>query len=192
MGAFKHHDVACQKPLTDATEQAKEVSTAGPNAFHGVVMNFANAITVIITCPLAILGCMANCLMTTACGSEVLIGRPFIGVDDRIIARMGNYKRFQRGAIRPFTDPQPDMTTAPPNDPHNRRMVAGPSAVAAHLIGPVARWVSCISVFAAFLTGVLIEFVGFGHWVGQGYGRGKNALPPGCVSRAAVRASECD
>jgi hypothetical protein len=47
-------------------------------------------------------------------------------------------------------------------------------------------------VFAAFLTGVLIEFVGFGHWIGQGCGRGKNARPPVCGSRVVVRAGGCD
>jgi hypothetical protein len=47
-------------------------------------------------------------------------------------------------------------------------------------------------VFAPFLASVLIEFIGFGHWVGEWCGRGKNARPPVCVSRAAVRADVCD
>src|SRR6266545_4656886 len=120
MGTFKHHDVARQKPLTDATEQAKGVSAPGPNAFHRVVMDFANAITVIIARPLAMSRCMANCLVTTASGGEVLIGRPFIGVDDRVGARMGDHEGFQCGPISVVTDPKADMATAAPDNSDNR------------------------------------------------------------------------
>jgi hypothetical protein len=192
MGAFKHHDVACQKPLTDATEQAQEIAAPGPNAFHRVGMHFANAIIVIIARPLATSRCMANRLVPTTRRGEVLIGRPFIGVDGRIAAGMGHHQRFQRGPISPFTDPQADMTTAAPDNPDCRRTIAGPGPVAARLIGPPARWVERVGVFAAFLAGVLIQFVGFGHRVGEWRGRGKNALPPVRVSRVVVRAGGCD
>jgi hypothetical protein len=192
MGAFKHHDVARQKPLIDATEQAEEIAAPGPNAFHRVVMDFANAITVVIARPLAAPWRMANRLVTTASRGEVLIGRPFIGGDDRVAARMGDHEWFQCGSISPFTDLQPDLVRVAPDNSDNRRTITVPGPVAARLIGPVARWVAWIGVFTAFLTGVLIEFVGFGHWVGEWRGRGKNAPPPVCVSRVVVRAGGCD
>ena len=84
------------------------------------------------------------------------------------------------------------MATVAPDNSDNRRTIAGPGSVAARLVGPPAWWVEPLGVFAAFLTGVLIEFVGFGHWVGQWRGRGKNARPPVCVSRVVVRAGGCD
>ena len=192
MGAFKYHDVVRQKPLTDATEQAKEITASGPDAFHCVGMDFANAITVIIARPLATSRCMANCLVTTASGGEVLIGYPFIGVDDRVRARMGDHEGFQCGLISVFTDPEAYMASMAPDNSDNRRTITGPRPVAARLIGPTARWVERITVFAAFLTGVLIEFVGFGHGIGQWCARGKNAPPPVCVFRVVVRAGGCD
>lgn len=192
MGAFKHHDVARQKPLTDATEQAKEIAAPGPNAFHRVGMDFANAITVIIARPLAPVGCMANRLVTTASGAEVLIGRPVIGVDDRVGARMGDHERFQCGPISVLTDPEADLAAVATDNADNRGTIALPRPVAARLIGSAAWWVEHLGVFAAVLTGVLVQFVGFGHWVGHWCGRGKNAPPDANVSRVVVRAGGCD
>src|SRR5438093_3744128 len=116
MGAFKYHDVVRQKPLTDATEQAKEITASGPDAFHCVVMDCANAITVIIARPLATSRCMANRLVATASGGKVLIGRPFISVDDRVGTRMRDHEGFECGPISVVTDPQADMATAAPDN----------------------------------------------------------------------------
>src|SRR5262245_51989100 len=65
------------------------------------------------------------------------------------------------------------MTTSAPDESDNRRTITGPCPVATCLIGSVARRVEHLAVFTALLTGVLIEFVGFGHWVGERCGRGK-------------------
>ena len=192
VAAFKHRTIASEKPFTQATKQTQEIAAARPNALHRVVMDFANAITVIITRPLATVGCMANRLVTTASGGAVLRGRPFISVDDRVGARMGEHEGFQCGPISPFPNPAADLTTAAPDNTGNWGTIAGPRPVATRLIGPAPRWVERVSVFAALLTGILIAFVGFGHWVGQGCGRGKNAPPPACVSGVVVRAGGCD
>jgi hypothetical protein len=192
MGTFKHRHVARQKPLTDTTEQAHQITAPGPNAFQGVVMDFPNTVTVIIARPLAASWCMANRLVTTAAGGEVLIGRPFIGIHDRIGARMGDYKWFQRGAISPFTDLEANVATAAPDESDNRETIAGPGPVATRFVCAAAGWVEWIRVWAAFLFGVLVQFVGFGYWVGEWRGRGKNAPPQACVSRAAVPGDECD
>jgi hypothetical protein len=192
VAAFKHRNIASQKPFAQATKQTQEIAAARPNALHRVGMDFANAITVIITRPLATAWRMANCLVTTASGGEVLIGRPFISVDNRVGARMGEHEGFQCGPISPFTNLEADMATEAADNTDNWGTIAGPRPVATRLIGPPARWVEPLSVFAAFLTGVLIEFVGFGHWVGQWCGRGKNAPPQVSVSRVVVRAGGCD
>jgi hypothetical protein len=192
MGAFKHHDVARQKPLIDATEQAEEIAAARPNALHGVGVDFTNAIAVIIARPLAAPGCVTNGLVMTATRAQVLIGCPFIGVDDRVAARMGDHEWFQGGSISPFTDLQPDLVRVAPDNSDNRRTITGPGPVAARLVRPAARRIVWVGMFTTLLASVLIQFVGFGHWIGEWRGRGKNARPPVCVSRVVVRAGGCD
>jgi hypothetical protein len=105
VGALKHCDVASQKPLADATKQAKESAASCPNAFHRIIVDFTNAITVIIARPLAVPRCVADGLVTTAGGGEVLIGRPLVSVDGRIVTGMGHDQPFQCGAIRVFAEP---------------------------------------------------------------------------------------
>jgi hypothetical protein len=53
VAGFKHRDVSSQKPFADATKETHQIAAAGPNAFYRVVVDFANAITVIIARPLA-------------------------------------------------------------------------------------------------------------------------------------------
>jgi hypothetical protein len=155
-------------------------------------MDFANAITVIITRPLAPSWCMAHCLVTTVSGGEVLIGRPFISVDNRAGARMAEHEGLQCGPISSFTNLEADLATAASDDTDNWGTIASPGSVATRLIGPPAWWVEPLSVFAAFLDGVLIQFVGFGRWIGHGCDRGKNAPPGASVSRVVVRAGGYD
>jgi hypothetical protein len=90
VSALEHCGVASQIPFADTTKYAEEIAAAGPNAFHCVVVNFTNAITIIIARPLAAPGRVADRLVTTATRGEVLIGRLFI----RIGARMGEYEGF--------------------------------------------------------------------------------------------------
>jgi hypothetical protein len=190
--AFKHHNIASQKPFAQATKQAQEIAAACPNALHRVGMDFANAIAIIITRPLAPSWCMAHCLVPTASGSKVLIGRPFISVDNRIGARMAEHEGLQAVPISPLTNLEVDLTTTASDDTDNWRTIAGPGSVATRLIGSPARWVERVSVFATFLTGILIEFVGLGHGVGQWCGRGKNAPPGVRGSHVVVRAGGYD
>ena len=105
---------------------------------------------------------------------------------------MGFHKRLKRGAIAVVAEMQPDLPTAAPHDPDNRRTIAGPGSVAARLVRSAAWWVERVSVFAAFLASVLIQFIGFSHWVGEWGGRGKNARPQVSVFRAVVPRDVCD
>jgi hypothetical protein len=192
VAALKHRNIANQKPFAQTTKHAQEIAAACPNALDRVGMDFANAITIIIARPFALSWRMANGLMGSSTGGEMVIGRPFIGVDDRIITRMAEHEGLQCGSIRVFTHLEADVTTAASDDTDNWGTIALPSSVATRLIGSPARWVERVGVFAAFLTGVLIEFVGFGHWVGEWCGRGKNAPPGASVFRVVVRAGGCD
>jgi hypothetical protein len=70
VAAFKYRDVASQKPFIDATKETEEIAAAGPNAFHRVVMDFPNAITIIIARPLALSWRMANGLVGSSTGAR--------------------------------------------------------------------------------------------------------------------------
>jgi hypothetical protein len=192
VATLKHRDVSSQKPFADTTKEPQEIATARPNAFHRVIVDFANAITIIITRPFALSWRMADSPVDTTSGCELPISRPLIGVDDRIIAGVGQEQWLKRGAVAVVAEAQPDLPTATPHNPDNRWAITSPGSVTTRLVGPATWRISHISVFAPFLASVLIEFIGFGHWVGEWCGRGKNARPPVCVSRAAVRADVCD
>ena len=79
---------------------------------------------------------------------------------------MGNDKRFQCGSISLFRHPKADTASVAPDYSHNRRAITRPRAMATRLVGSPARWIKRVAVFATFLTGILIQFVGLGHWVG--------------------------
>src|SRR5262245_49281565 len=192
MDALKHRDVPVQKPFADATKQTHEIAASRPNAFHGVVVDFANAITVIITRPFALSWRMADGPVGAASSSQMSIGRPFISVDDRIRAGMGHEQWFECGTVTVVADAQPDLPTTMPNDTHNRRSITGPGSMTSRLICSSARRVLRLRVRTPFLASVLIEFIGFCYWIDQWPGRGKNAYRRACVSRDDARASGCD
>jgi len=76
---------------------------------------------------------------------------------------MGFHKGLERRSIAVVADLQADVPAATANHPRNRRSITLPGAMTTGLIGTPARRVSKISVFAAFLASVLVEFIGFGH-----------------------------
>ena len=81
---FKHRDISGQKPFAETTKQPQEVAQACPNAFHRVVVDFPNPITMIIARPFPLSRSMADPLMDTTRCRESVIGRPFISVESGI------------------------------------------------------------------------------------------------------------
>ena len=167
MAAFNHRNVASEKPFAHASKHAQEIAAARPDAFHRVGVNFSNPVTIIIAGPLTVSRCMTDGLMDTAGGTKVMVGRPLIGGDDCVGARMGHQHWFQRGAIRVFAEAQPDVPTAAPHDSDNRWARGGPGSMATRLVRAPTRRVLRIGVLAPFLASVLIQFIGFGHRIGQ-------------------------
>jgi hypothetical protein len=152
-----------QEPLTHAAERAQEVSQARPDAFDRVGVDFANAIAVIIARPFALWRCIANPLMAATALCQVAIGQPLIGIDCRIIAGMGFHERLERRTIAVGADLQADVAAAAANHTRYWWSIVLPGAMTTRFIGAPAGWVGNVSVFAAFLAGVLVEFIGFGH-----------------------------
>jgi hypothetical protein len=163
MRPLKYGAVLVQEPLTHAAERAQEVSYTRPDAFDRVSVDFANAIAIIIARPFALWRCMANPLMAATTLCQVAIGRPFIGVDCRIIAGMGLDERLECRTVAVGADLQADVGAAAANHTRNWRSIALGGAMTTRFIGAPTGWVCTISVFAAFLAGVLVEFIGFGH-----------------------------
>ena len=65
-----------QELLMNATKRAQEVADEGPHAFNGVDMNFADAVAIIVTCPLS--AGMTDRVVRTV---QVVVALPFIGID---------------------------------------------------------------------------------------------------------------
>src|SRR5262245_7408680 len=105
---------------------------------------------------------------------------------------MGFHERLKRGAIAMVAQTQPNLPTVAPHDPDNRRTIIGPGSMTTCLVRPAAWRVEWISVFSAFLASILIQFIGFGHWVGEWCSGGKNARPPASVFRAVAPRGACD
>jgi len=76
---------------------------------------------------------------------------------------MGFHEGLERRTIAVVTDLQADVPAAAANHPCNRRSIVLPSAMTTGLIGTAAGWVCWVSVFVAFLAGVLVEFIGLGN-----------------------------
>jgi hypothetical protein len=58
------------------------------------------------------------------------------------------------------------MTTAASDNTDKWGTIALPGSMTTRLVSPPTWRVSHISVFAAFLASVLIQFISFGDWVG--------------------------
>jgi hypothetical protein len=76
---------------------------------------------------------------------------------------MSFHERLERRAIAVVTDLQADMPATAANHSGNRWPIGVEGTMTTPFIGSAAGWVCIISVFAAFLAGVLVEFIGFGH-----------------------------
>jgi hypothetical protein len=161
VAALKHRDISSQKPFADATKETQKIAPASPNAFARVVVDFTNAITVIIARPLALSSSMADGLMMTASGGEVLIGCPLVVVDSCDGTSMRYKQRLKCGAIGGFAEAQADLSALTSHNPDNRRTVALPGSVTTRLVRPPAWWVTLLGMLAAFLASILIQFIRF-------------------------------
>src|SRR5262245_39779781 len=134
MAALKHCNLSGQKPFADATKQTHEIAASGPDAFHRVIVDRADASSVIITRPFAAPWRMAHGSVGTASSGQMPIGCPLISVDERIGAGMGHQQCFERGTVTVAADAQPDLPTAAPDDPHTRWAITGPSSMTTRLV----------------------------------------------------------
>lgn len=73
------------------------------------------------------------------------------------------HERLKCRTITVVTDLQADVPAAAANDTRNRWPISVPGAMTTRFIGTAAGWVGNVSVFAALLASVLVEFIGLGH-----------------------------
>ena len=96
---FKDGLILAQEPLANAREGAQEVPQAGPDPFHRIVMDLVHPIPIIIPCPFAATGCVADRRMGASRRREEVVCLPLVCVDSGTRLRVGLDKRLQGGAI---------------------------------------------------------------------------------------------
>ncbi len=129
----------------DTFEWSQEIPHIGPHAFGRVAMDFANAITVIISCIL-----MGTVRDTGVCPNDVVVTRRLIGVDAGFGLRKAMHLRFQGFSRRVRDDSQADLPAVPADRPDNRWPVIGVGAPSALVIGSKAGRIERIGVLASF------------------------------------------
>jgi len=78
VGPFEDGHVLIQVFLVHAAKRAKEISKPRPNAFRGVVVDFANPVAVIVPRPLPFSRRMTDCDMAAIRLGSMMIRLPFI------------------------------------------------------------------------------------------------------------------
>jgi len=73
------------------------------------------------------------------------------------------HERLECRTIAMATHLQADVPAGATNYTGNRWPIGLPGTMTTGFIGTATGWVCWVSVFAAFLTGVLVQFVSFGH-----------------------------
>src|SRR4029077_4856980 len=106
VGPLEHGDVLPQVPLVDAPERPQEVPQPRPQPFHRVVMDLADPVPVVVSCPLPLSRRVADGGMAPAPLRQVRVRRPLVRV----------HHRPQRRVVLPHPPP-PRRGTPPPPAP---------------------------------------------------------------------------
>ena len=135
MGPGVHGAVSGEVFFADAPERAEEVAKSGPEAFHGVVVDFVDAVAVEVFGPDALARCVADGAMRAVVLGDAGIARPFIGVDGAL--RYGRvFDEPETGlAIGRFTDAEATASRVAADRPEHGRTIVFPGAVAADFVG---------------------------------------------------------
>src|SRR5437867_1812855 len=139
--------------LAHSSEGTQEVAQARPDAFHGVAMDFADAIAIVVTRPFPLTRCMVDRLVRASRGGQMVVGFPFIGVDRGRDHRFAHYEGLQFVTISMLHHPQADLPAFTAHQPGNGRSIVFKGAVAALFVSPTPRRVQWIEMGNSLLTG---------------------------------------
>jgi hypothetical protein len=155
---IRHRFVGCyivgQIVLVDAAERAQERAQTCARSFTTVAMDFANAISIVITRPFL-------APMTNGCVARMharIVGR-FIRIHDGALRRHISLNDRAGGRlVSMFEHPIAHLVGAATNQTQDRRPVIGVGALAFLLISTPARWVGYIRMGRTFMTCVITAF----------------------------------
>lgn len=130
----------------DSAENAQVGSQSSASAFAGVAVDFADAVTVVVTRPLmhsmadrAVVRVQAGIVGGLICEQE-RAARRNAGVDDAPSASL----------VRVLDDPVANLAAIPTDDRDNGRAVIVIGAASSSLVGSATRWVACVGMRRAF------------------------------------------
>ena len=143
----------------NAAKGPQEVTQAGPDAFHGVAMDFPDPIAIVITSPF-FLG-MTDRAVPSACSSHSIIGVTLIGVEGG--GRPGLVFDFRLNGVLGgiIAHLQANLTSFTPDHPQNGRTVIGHRPFTGLFVGSAAGWVIRVIMFGALFPCILEHFIGF-------------------------------
>jgi hypothetical protein len=151
-----------------APEGTQVITQTSPSAFHGVAMDFAHPIAIIVTGPFPLAGLVTNLLENASVLWQVVIGLPLIGVHGTATWGMGFHKRLKCLTVAVVAHLQTNLTTFSTHHSGYRGAIVLPGAVPSDLVGPSPGGIVGITMFSTFFARILIHFIRFGDDVRQG------------------------
>ena len=148
-------------------EGTQVIAQAGPSAFHGVAMDLAHPIAVIVPGPFPLAWLVTNLLENSSVLWQVVVGLPLIRVHGTAFWSMRFHKWLKRGAVAVVAYLQTHLAAFSANHPGHRGAVIIPGPMPFDFIGPPPRWIVRIPMFSALFTRILVHFIGFGDGVEQ-------------------------
>jgi hypothetical protein len=170
--------VRCRSRSTKMVPQRRPLrhDQSRPDPFQRIVVDFADAIPILIACPFPATRPMADRPMGAPSCGQVVICPPLVGVDGRVRPSMRLDKGLQGGPITVAADPSADLAALTPDHASARHAIRLPGAVPARLIRAPARWIGRVAVRAAFLACVLVQFIGLRDLIRERSRGGKAAV----------------
>ena len=165
MRPFKDGHILRQILFMYASKGAQEIAQAGPDAFHGVAVNFADAIAIVVSgiFPLG----MTHRVMTPSRLDQMVVGRRFVRVHRSGFGR-GSFDLRPNGLLLGvLTDGQTNLARSSSHYPLNRGAIVWHSAQASAIISAAARWIFCVPLERAFFARILKHLVCFRRQIGQ-------------------------
>ena len=141
MVPFKDSYILVEILFMHAAKGTQEIAQAGPDTFHGVVVDFANAVSILIPRPASLARRVPDRFMVTLRRRQMPIGPPFVGIDHRMGPGGVQHLGFQRFSGAIFDHLQAHLTGGSTDDAPYGRTVGVPGAMPALLIGPSTRWI---------------------------------------------------
>ncbi len=139
----------------DTSKNAQEGTQGSASAFTGVTVDFADAVSVVVTRPF--MDSMADCAVVRV--QAGIVGR-FIREQERAARRnAGADDASSADLVRVLDDPVANLAAVPTDDRDNGRAVIVIRAASSSLVGSATRWVAQVGMRRAFFPRILVQLV---------------------------------